>query len=200
MISFPFPFPLRRSALSALLCRDRRCIVGASLPERPQAGREARHLIVGQVLEELRQAGPPSRLHLAEDLAAGRRRADHHHPPIAAAVPALDEAAVFHAADDAGGAGDRDVERVGELAHRHLAVHLELGDDVEVDERQRTERAAMPALDGRDPLPRVPGGELAEQVVGQPVTPLPHRPGALPGVDIQWHMNNLAHRRRRRKP
>ena len=45
---------------------------------------------------------------------------------------ALDEAALLHPVDEPGGVRERDVEQVGQPAHRHLAVVLEQVHDVEL--------------------------------------------------------------------
>ena len=121
---------------------------------------------------------------------------DHDTPVIVPASTALHEAAVLHAADDAGRARDRDAERVGEVAHRQGAAHLELRDDVQMDQGERAERSAVPALDGRDPFARVPGGQLVEQVGRHPVMGVRRRRRGSLDVDIQWHIYKVPERRR----
>ncbi len=45
---------------------------------------------------------------------------------------ALHEASLLHPIDDASGAGDRDIQHLGQVAHRHLAVAVEQVHDVEL--------------------------------------------------------------------
>ena len=101
-----------------------------------------------------------------EDLAAAPSLVDADDPPVRLAVAPLDEAALLHPVDDPGRAGDRDVERLGELAHRQRALGLEDRQDVEVDE---AERAAEPAAEHAHPLARVPGRQLVEQILDYPL-------------------------------
>ena len=66
-----------------------------------------------------------------------RRRVNQHDPPVLGVVPSLDEASRLHPVDDAGHARDRDVEGLGEAAHRHRALGLEERQNVEVGHAHR---------------------------------------------------------------
>ena len=109
----------------------------------------------------------------------GVGRVDEDDPPVRRVVAALDEAALLHPVDDAGRAGDRDVERLGEPAHRQRALGLEDRQDVEVDE---AERAAQPA-------PEQPMRSRGFQAVSSSTTAssIASRPPI-----IQCHIDNLA--------
>ena len=74
---------------------------------------------------------------------------------------ALDEAALLHPVDDAGGARLGHVERLGEAAHRERAVDVEDGQDVEVDEAERAARPVAHVAHGGGGTVR---GELVEEV------------------------------------
>ena len=69
-----------------------------------------------------------------------RYHSDHvrYDPPVVIGVAPLDDVALLHPADDAGGAGDGHVEHVGEAGHREGAVGLEGREDVEMDQTQRS--------------------------------------------------------------
>src|SRR6266496_1783285 len=86
------------------------------------------------------------------------------------------------------------------MAHRHRAIRLELRDNVEVDETESAERSTMPLLEGADPLTGVPGRELVQKLVGQPITIVRPCRCVRPGADIQWHVDNLRHTQRSSKP
>ena len=71
-----------------------------------------------------------------DQLPAGLGERDPDHPAVDRVAPPLHEAAPLHPVDDAGGAGLRDIEGLGDAAHRQRAVDLEDRQDVEMDEAQ----------------------------------------------------------------
>jgi hypothetical protein len=108
---------------------------------------------------------------------------DDHDPAVVGVLPPLDEAPLGHAIDDAGGARDGHVERVGESTHREGSIGLEDGQDVEVDEAQGS---AQPEPERAGALLRAPRGQLVEQLVGDR--------GAVRHTRIlQCHIDNLCH-------
>ena len=121
-------------------------------------------LLLVELLEQDGKPIPAVELDTFEDLLAGPAEMDDDDPAVGRVMAAGDEAAALHPADDAGHARDRDVEGLRELAHRARPGLLEDRDDVEVDEAQR---AALPALEGVQPIARTPRRQLGEQLVGE---------------------------------
>src|SRR5439155_11862026 len=73
-------------------------------------------------------------LDVGEHLPAGVGASHEHDPAVVGDPDPLDEAALLEPVDDARRVRERDVEHVGEAAHRHLAMALEHRHDVEVGE------------------------------------------------------------------
>ena len=91
---------------------------------------------------------------LFEHACARRRDPDEHDPPVLRDPRPLDEPAFLDAIDQTGGIRQRDVEHVGEPAHRHLAFALEGEEDVELghadaESKQAFARCALHARHGR---------------------------------------------------
>ena len=71
-------------------------------------------------------------LDLVEEAAAGRGEPDEDDPAVVRDADPLDETALLHPVDEPGGVRQRDVEELGEAAHRELAGLFEAPHDVEM--------------------------------------------------------------------
>src|SRR5436190_138907 len=72
------------------------------------------------------------RLDLLADAVAAGRGADEHDPPVLRDADTLDESALLHPVDEAGRVAERDIQEIGEPAHRDVPVMLEKPQNVEV--------------------------------------------------------------------
>jgi hypothetical protein len=129
---------------------------------------------------------PPLLGDILEDRGAGIGRVDQYDASVAGLPAAHDEPTLRQPKDYGGRAGDRDIEGIGQSAHGGRAVGLEDGQDVEMDETQRT---PQPMTEGPGSLARSPGGQLLEQI-------LDHAPARCAsrrtvGDIIQCHIDNL---------
>ena len=86
---------------------------------------DATKLRYRQPLQDRAQEVVAERIDLAEHRFPGGGDPDQHDPAIGGDAIALDEPALLEPVDQAGGIGERDVELVGEVAHRRP----EIGDD-----------------------------------------------------------------------
>ena len=148
--------------------------------------------------------GEPDK-HLAEPLAApfvdlledpGSCRGGMHEDdaPVVRIVATFHESPVDHPVHDPGHARDRDIELLGEAAHRQRSLGLEQRQDVEVDQAERT---LLPAPEMRDELARIPGRELDEDGLDELLMRLRRRVGlASRPADSQCHIANLRHANR----
>ena len=95
------------------------------------AATPASWVVVELVEDPLDDLGPQD-LDVLEHLASGVGDPDEDDPAIARDADPFDEPALLDAIDEAGRGRERDVEHVGEAAHRQLAVALEQVHDVEL--------------------------------------------------------------------
>src|SRR5438067_1053988 len=89
-----------------------------------------------------------SRLDLLERGSAALGKYHEDHAPIRVVSLPLHEAAFLHAADDAGRAGDGDVERLGQAAHWQGPRRAQLRQDVHVGHAHRAADQVVEALAG----------------------------------------------------
>ena len=112
----------------------------------------------------LHQAHLALSLHRAEDLLATLGHVNLDDAPVVVVAAALDDALLLHPIDDPGGAGDRNVEHLGQAATWSRAAEAQLHQHVQVDE---AERALVPALEGALEVAEADLVELAEDVVDE---------------------------------
>ena len=113
-----------------------------------------------------------------------RRDADEDDAPVVGHADALDEPSLLHPVDDPGGVAERDVEQLGEPAHRQVAVVLEQPHDVHVGHAHAglDEAARTGAAESRDHV--VDAGGDSSSARRSPTL-------AAPMVNSSHHVNNL---------
>ncbi len=128
---------------------------------------QAAHLGLAELAQDAAETLAMVLLERARHFEPGLGQVDQDDPSIGRIVAAFDHAPLGHSADDAGGAGHRNVESLGQAAHGDRTFCLEHAQHVQVDQ---AERAAMPAPIGIHLLARG-RHELLEERIDQTPTP-----------------------------